>query len=98
VPGVKILLLDIFPPGGFNNTRVKILQVNQTVRKFHAGEKIIYLPVGHYFLEDDGSISRIIMPDFLHIFPFAYEIRATQIEPTIAALLDDKSKSPDSSD
>jgi beta-glucosidase len=97
VPGIKILLLDIFPRGKrFNATRGNMLQVNQTVRKLHDGKKVIYLPIGHHFLEDDGSISSLIMPDYLHPSPLGYEIWAAQTEPALAALLGDTPKSPDS--
>lgn len=90
VPGIKIILLDIFPRGqSFNNSRGNILQVNQTVRKLHDGENIIYLPVGHFFLESDGTISRFIMPDFVHLSPIGYEIWATHMESTLAVLLGD---------
>lgn len=90
LPDTKILLLGIFPRGEhFNDQRGKILQVNQAVRKIADGETVVYLDIGHHFLEADGSLSREIMPDFLHLSPKGYEIWASSIEATLAALLGD---------
>jgi lysophospholipase L1-like esterase len=98
VPGIQILLLDILPNGQtFNEKRGMLLQVNQTVRKLHDGKNIIYLPIGHYFLEQDGSISASIMPDYVHPSAAGYEIWASQMETTLASLLGDEPKLPDSS-
>lgn len=93
VPGLKILLLDIFPRGAhFNDQRGQILQVNQTVRKLHDGDHVHYLAIGHHFLEPDGSISKDIMPDYLHLSKKGYEIWAARIEPTLARLLGETPK------
>jgi beta-glucosidase len=88
LPDTKILLLDIFPRGEtFNDQRGKILQVNQTVRKLDDGEHVQYLAIGHHFLSDDGSISRDIMPDFLHLTAAGYQIWAEAMEAKLAELL-----------
>ena len=41
----------------------------------------------YLFLEDDGSMSRAIMPDFLHLSTRGYEIWAKSIENTLAKML-----------
>ena len=89
LPETKILLLAIFPRGErFNERRGKILQVNQTIQKLDDGEFVFYLDFGHSFLEKDGSLSREIMPDFLHLSPKGYEIWASSIEAALAGLLE----------
>ena len=89
LPGTKILLLAIFPRGErFNERRGKILQVNQTIQKLDDGDFVFYLDIGHGFLEKDGSLSREIMPDFLHLSPKGYEIWASSIEAALAGLLE----------
>ncbi len=84
----KVLLLGIFPRGErFNDQRGKITQVNQAIQKLDDGESVFYLDIGHQFLERDGSLSREIMPDFLHLSPKGYAIWAEAIEEKLAALL-----------
>lgn len=96
VPGMKILLLDIFPRGEhFNDQRGKILQVNQTIRKLHDGKDVHYLAIGHHFLAPDGSLPKDIMPDFLHLSEKGYEIWAARIEPVLAGLLGGEPKFAD---
>ena len=94
LPETHVLLLDIFPRGGtFNEQRGKILQVNQTLQRIYdprgdtADSKVHYYEIGHRFLEPDGSLSRDIMPDFLHLSPRGYEIWAESIEPALERLL-----------
>lgn len=88
LPETKLLLLDIFPRGErFNPQRGKILQVNQTIRKLHDGKSVHYLAIGYQFLEPDGSMSKEVMPDFLHLSPRGYEMWAAAIEPKLSALM-----------
>ena len=88
LPQTKILLLGIFPRGKhFSEQRGGILQVNQAIRRLDVDPHVTYLDIGHEFLEDDGSMSRAVMPDHLHLSPRGYEIWATSIEKTLAALL-----------
>lgn len=88
LPAMKILLLDVFPRGEKPNPqRGKTLQVNQIARKLHDGEHVYYLAIGHHFINDDGAISKEIMPDFLHLTPKGYQIWADAIEDKLKALL-----------
>jgi beta-glucosidase len=90
LPRTKILLLDIFPRGEhFNEQRGQILQVNQALRRLDDGAFVIFLPIGNHFVEADGSLSKEVMPDFLHLSEKGYGIWATAIEPTLASLLGD---------
>ena len=89
LPETQILLLDIFPRGANPNPqRGKILQVNQIVRKVaNHDKKVHYLAIGHHFVEDDGTISKAIMPDSLHVSPAGYQIWANAIEGELRELL-----------
>jgi len=88
LPKTKVLLLDIFPRGqAFNEQRGKILQVNQALRRLESDPAITYLPIGHHFIENDGSLSKEIMPDALHLSTKGYRIWAEAIEPSVARLL-----------
>jgi len=87
-PDTKILLLGIFPRGKtFSPQRGKILQVNQALARLDDGSHIFYLDFGAQYLENDGSISKSIMPDFLHPNEAGYRIWAKAIEPKLKQLL-----------
>ncbi len=93
LPGTRILLLGIFPRGErFNDQRGKILQVNQAIRKLDDGDFVRYLDIGHRFIEKDGTLSREIMPDFLHLSPRGYEIWAESIEDLLAELMGERKR------
>jgi beta-glucosidase len=87
-PDTKVLLLGIFPRGkGFSDQRGKILQVNQALARMDDGKTIFYLDFGSQYIQDDGSISRTIMPDYLHPNQAGYVIWANAIEPKLKQLL-----------
>ena len=87
-PQMKILLLGIFPRGeNINPQRGKITQCNQIIQKLDDGKNVFYLDIGYRFLEEDGTLSVTIMPDYLHLTQKGYEIWADAIEPELAELL-----------
>jgi lysophospholipase L1-like esterase len=87
-PDAKIILLGIFPRGQtFSAQRGKILQVNQALAKLDDDKNVFYLDFGSQFIENDGSISKSIMPDFLHPNETGYRIWANAIEPKLKQLL-----------
>jgi beta-glucosidase len=87
-PGTKILLLGIFPRGReFNPERGKILEVNQALARLADGKNIFYLDFGSQYIENDGSISKDIMPDALHPNEAGYKIWASAIEAKLKELL-----------
>ena len=49
----------------------------------------INLDIGDKFLEKDGTLSRKIMPDLLHLSVEGYTIWAESIEPTLKKLMQD---------
>ena len=56
LPNTKILLLAIFPRGeNFNAQRGKITQVNQVLQKLDDGKNVVFLDIGHRFLDSDGA-------------------------------------------
>lgn len=91
VPGIKILLLGIFPRGKDPNpARGNVLQVNQILQKLHDGKKVWYLDFGYKFVDEDGTIPKAIMPDYLHLSREGYQIWADSIEDTLKELLGEK--------
>jgi len=84
LPEAKILVLGIFPRGQtFSTQRGKILQINQALAKLADGNMIHCLDFGSHLIEADGSLSKSIMPDYLHLSPAGYEIWARAIEPKL---------------
>jgi len=87
-PQMKIIVVGIFPRGAaFNAQRGKILQVNQAIAKLADGKTVQYIDFGAKLIEADGSISKAIMPDYLHLSERGYEIWAKAIEPKLKKLL-----------
>ena len=91
LPETQVLLLGIFPRGEHPDAqRAKIATVNATIAKSADGKVVRYLDIGDQFMEDDGHITREIMPDLLHLSPKGYEIWAKAIEPALAEMLGEK--------
>ena len=53
---------------------------------------IHYLNINKQFLTEDGTLTKEIMPDFLHPNTKGYEIWAKAMEPKIAELMGEKKK------
>lgn len=87
-PETKIILLGIFPRSRtFSPQRGKILEINQALAKLDDGKNIFYLDFGSQLIENDGSISKSIMPDALHPNQAGYRIWANATEPKLKQLL-----------
>jgi lysophospholipase L1-like esterase len=87
-PDTKIILLGIFPRGEtFSPQRGKILQVNEALAKLDDGKDIFYMDFGPQLIENNGSISKSIMPDYLHPNAAGYLIWANATEPKLKQLL-----------
>ena len=88
-PDAVILLQAIFPRGekADNPLRQKIKNINAALAKLGDGQKVIYVDFGDKFLEPDGTLTKDIMPDFLHPNARGYEIWAEAIQPEVDKVL-----------
>jgi lysophospholipase L1-like esterase len=88
-PSTKILLLGIFPRGEKPYPgREKNDKVNTIVAKLDDGGKTVkYLDIGAKFLAEDKSLTKEIMPDFLHLSEKGYGIWAEAVLPTVKEML-----------
>ncbi len=88
LPDTQILLHGIFPRGAnnFDEHRLNNIAINDRIRRFDDGQKIHFLEVGQAFLEADGTISKEIMPDLLHLSPAGYARWAKALEPKLKEL------------
>jgi beta-glucosidase len=88
LPETKVLLLAIFPreekPGAL---RAKNTKVNELVKPLGDGKHVFFLDIGSSFLEADGTLTKQVIPDALHLSPEGYQRWAKAIEPTLADLL-----------
>ena len=86
-PETKILLLAVFPRGEKPNPqRDKLKEVNKTIAKLDDGKHIFFLDIGDKFLQPDGTLTKEIMPDFLHLSAKGYQIWADAISGKLADL------------
>jgi len=91
LPDTKVLLLGVFPRGEKPApVRDKLNEVNDKIASLDDGKTVTYLDIGKSFLNEDGTISKEIMPDFLHLSPKGYRIWADAIEPTLWKMLDEE--------
>ncbi len=89
-PKTKVLLLGIFPRGQqpTDKNRDRIKNINKIISKLDdKGKTVKYLDIGDKFLEKDGTLSKDIMPDFLHLSKKGYEIEAEAIKPSLTELM-----------
>lgn len=88
LPKTKILILGIFPRGPEPSPqREKNAQASLLASKIADGRIIHYLDFGDKFLQPDKTLTKDIMPDYLHLTSKGYRIWAEAIEPKLAELM-----------
>jgi lysophospholipase L1-like esterase len=88
VPGAHILVLGIFPrsekPDERRQTVADTNALLKTIGEGGDGERAMsrvhFLDLSDKFLEKDGTISKEVMPDFLHLSEKGYQIWAEAIQ------------------
>ena len=92
VPQTKVLVLAIFPrgPNKDDHLRQVVAKTNERLTKLDDGKMVRYMDIGEKFLEKDGTLSKEIMPDLLHLSPKGYRIWAESIEPAVAETMGSK--------
>lgn len=92
LPKTKILLLAIFPRGADkNDAKRKVNEgANSIIAKLADDKSVFFLDLAPKFLAEDGTLSKEIMPDLLHLSPKGYEIWASSIDAKLAELMDEK--------
>ena len=92
LPDTKVLILAIFPRGENNDDPKRKVNegANEIIKKLADGKMIHYLDIGPKFLAADGSLSRDVMPDLLHLNEASYRTWAESIEPKVKELMGEK--------
>jgi len=104
IPGVKVLLLAIFPrdarrgPSGLiteaavsdAGKRMAVIdRANALLAKLDDGENVRFLNIGAQFLGKDSRIPWVIMPDQLHLSRAGYQLWADAMQPLLDAMMRD---------
>ncbi|MCA9248701.1 MAG: GDSL family lipase [Planctomycetales bacterium] len=89
LPKTKILLMAVFPrgPNAEDPKRLENDKVNRAIAKHDDGEMVRFLDIKDAFLEKDGTLTREIMPDLLHLSEDGYRRWAEAIEPSLKRLM-----------
>ena len=102
IPGVKVLLLAIFPrdarrtpDGQITDAAIAdaakrvaaITRANALLAKLDDGANVRFLNINEQFLGKDGRIPWTIMPDQLHPSPTGYQAWADAMMPTLEAMM-----------
>jgi len=102
VPGVRVLLLAIFPrdarrgPSGLiteaavadaGKRMAAIDRANALLAKLDDGVNVRFLDLGAQFLGRDGRIPWTIMPDQLHLSPAGYQLWAEAMQPLLTEMM-----------
>jgi len=88
LPDSKVLVLGIFPCHSKSGDpiRGKIKAANDRIKNMADSKNVFFADIGNVFLEKDGSITKEVMRDLLHLSPKGYEMWADALEPHLKAL------------
>lgn len=103
LPRTKILVLAIFPRGmgsreqrelveygaPYNDQWARNDKTNELVSEIADSKTIFFMDINQGFLDEDGILTREIMPDLLHLSEDGYRIWAEAIEPTVRELMEE---------
>ena len=91
LPKTKVLLLAVFPRGATADDKLRKINtgINKLIKKFAKRKKVHFLDINPTFLDDDGKLSKDVMPDLLHPHEKGYRMWAEAMEPTIKKLIGD---------
>lgn len=89
LPETKILLLAIFPRGATKDDKMRKQNeaTNAIIAKLGDGSKVHFLDIGKTFLAEDGTLSKDIMPDLLHLNEKGYDMWVQAIQSKVAELM-----------
>jgi len=101
LPRTKILLLACFPFGEHpdaNSRGIVLRHASEIFRSLADNKHIFFLDIGHVFLRPDGSMNKLIMPDYLHPNVSGALLWAQAMEPLLSKLMGDERRDLPSGD
>ncbi|HEX5686135.1 MAG TPA: GDSL-type esterase/lipase family protein [Ideonella sp.] len=89
LPSTQVLLLAIFPRGEKPDDHLRGVndRVNKLIAGYADGRSVHYLDISAALLNPDGSLSKDVMPDLLHLSEKGYAIWQRAMVPTLQRLL-----------
>lgn len=99
LPDTKVLILSIFPRGNpeqrkdkasdatYNDQWAKNDKASELASELADGKMVFFLNINKAFLDENGVLTREIMPDLLHPQEKGYQLWAEAMEPTIVKLM-----------
>jgi lysophospholipase L1-like esterase len=92
LPDTKVLILAIFPRGpDKDDAKRKVNEgANEIVKKLADNKTVYYLDIGPKFLAADGTLSKEVMPDLLHLNEASYRTWAEATELKVKELMGEK--------
>jgi lysophospholipase L1-like esterase len=89
LPTTKVLVLAIFPRGPNDQDKQRQVNVktNMIIANLADGQNVFFLDIGPTFLAADGTLSKEVMPDLLHLTSKSYQTWAEAMEPTVKKLM-----------
>ena len=87
-PAAKIVLCPVFPRGEkpTDKMRQQNAAVNAIIQNYADGKDVLWLDFTDKYLQADGTISKDLMPDFLHPKEEGYRIWAEAARPLFKAI------------
>ncbi|HKB90388.1 MAG TPA: GDSL-type esterase/lipase family protein [Opitutaceae bacterium] len=84
-PQAHIVLMGVFPRGANSGDpiRQKVAAINRLIASSADGLHVSYLDIGPDLVNSDGSISKEMMPDFLHPTAIGYEVWTKALLPFV---------------
>ncbi len=88
LPDSRVLLLGVFPRDARPGTELRraIATINESIAGLADDTRVTFLDIGQKFLQTDGQLSPLIMPDYLHLSAQAYQLWADAMRPTLTYL------------
>lgn len=89
LPGTKVLLLAVFPRGERADDSLRRLneRVNAQIAGLADGRTVHFLNINAALTNPDGTLSREVLPDLLHLSEKGYAIWQREMQPTLDRLL-----------
>lgn len=89
LPDTRVLLLGVLPRGQSPSDplRGEIAQLNGLIARLDDGSQVRFLDIGSRFVQPNGAIPPLVMPDFMHPSLLGYQIYADAVLPTLLQML-----------
>lgn len=88
-PQMKVLVLGVFPRAEKTDDpkRVRTNEINALLAKLADDQNVFFMDLAKTFLQPDGTLSKEVSPDLLHLNAKGYSLWAEAIEPKVKELM-----------